>query len=137
MGTRFINVLAGLLVHSRKHLDTQCGLKVFERSVAQEVFERCRVERFGFDAEVLLLLDRMGIQPVEVPVDVLPQVRESRVSVVRDGLGTLRELMEIRSRARRGGYGVDAVSGQALGGNSSARAPKTFAPAAEGKRKKA
>ena len=78
MGTRLINVLAGLLVHSRKHLDTQCGLKVFERSVAQEVFERCRVERFGFDAEVLLLLDRMGIQPVEVPVDVLPQVRESR-----------------------------------------------------------
>lgn len=137
MGTRLINVLAGLLVHSRKHLDTQCGLKVFERSVAQGVFERCRVERFGFDAEVLLLLDRLGVQPVEVPVDVLPQVRKSRVSAVRDGLRTLRELIEIRSRARRGGYEMDAVSEPALEGNSSARTSKPLASVAEGKRRKA
>ncbi len=113
LGSRLINVLAGLLVLGRRHPDTQCGLKVFEGGTAKDVFGRCRVDRFGFDAEVLLLLDRLGVSVVEVPVDVLPPLRESKVRVFQDGLRMLRDLLSTRRRARRGEYDspVAAVAG--------------------------
>jgi glycosyltransferase involved in cell wall biosynthesis len=48
--------------------DTQCGFKLFETSAAREIFRRLRVERFGFDVEVLYIAQRLGYRAVEVPV---------------------------------------------------------------------
>ena len=36
--------------------DTQCGFKAFRRERARIIFEQQRVERFGFDPEILFLL---------------------------------------------------------------------------------
>ncbi len=48
--------------------DTQCGFKLFRADVAQEVFSRQLLERFGFDAEVLYIADRRGYASIaEVP----------------------------------------------------------------------
>lgn len=48
--------------------DTQCGFKLYRREAARIVFERQRMERFGFDAEDLFIARLHGLKTVEVPV---------------------------------------------------------------------
>ena len=48
--------------------DTQCGFKLFRADVAEKVFKRQTLERFGFDAEVLYIAYRHGVGIAEVPV---------------------------------------------------------------------
>lgn len=48
--------------------DTQCGFKLFAGEVVAPVFARTRIDRFGFDVEVLALAQRLGVSVVEVPV---------------------------------------------------------------------
>jgi dolichyl-phosphate beta-glucosyltransferase len=47
--------------------DTQCGFKAFVRERCRIVFEEQRIERFGFDPEVLFLAQRHGLRAAEVP----------------------------------------------------------------------
>ena len=48
--------------------DTQCGFKAFRRERARIIFEQQRIERFGFDPEILFLARRHGLRVAEVPV---------------------------------------------------------------------
>ncbi|HKA28922.1 MAG TPA: dolichyl-phosphate beta-glucosyltransferase [Candidatus Binatia bacterium] len=48
--------------------DTQCGFKLFSAEVIAPIFGRTRVDRFGFDVEVLALAQQLGIPVAEVPV---------------------------------------------------------------------
>jgi dolichyl-phosphate beta-glucosyltransferase len=76
-------------------LDTQCGFKIFTARAAQEVFSRCRVDGFAFDAEALYVARRLGYTIAEVPVRWMHQ-DGSKVSMKRDGPRMLRELAGIR-----------------------------------------
>jgi dolichyl-phosphate beta-glucosyltransferase len=58
-----VRVIAGL-----PYWDTQCGFKLFETRAARDIFRRQRLERFGFDVEVLFLARRLGYSAIEVPV---------------------------------------------------------------------
>ena len=110
LGTLVVSRLAAFLVlrgeafDQHRLGDTQCGLKAFRRDVAREVFGRCRVDRFGFDVEVLLLLSLLGIPTAVETVEATSGTRRSTVRVVRDGVGILRDLVRIRRRYRRGDY---------------------------------
>ena len=116
LGTRAVSWLARRLVlgavagSDDLGADTQCGLKAFRRDVAQEVFGRCRVDRFGFDVEVLLLLTLLRVATAVEVVAPAAGTRRSTVRVVRDGAGILRDLLRIRRWLRRGDYGVAASS---------------------------
>ena len=59
----FVRLITGLKIQ-----DTQCGFKLFRRETTRKAFELQRVERFGFDPEVLFLIKRLGGKIVEVPV---------------------------------------------------------------------
>jgi dolichyl-phosphate beta-glucosyltransferase len=48
--------------------DTQCGFKAFRREKSQIIFQQQRIERFGFDPELLFLAKRNGLTVAEVPV---------------------------------------------------------------------
>jgi dolichyl-phosphate beta-glucosyltransferase len=48
--------------------DTQCGFKLFAGDIVGPIFARTRIDRFGFDVEVLALAQRLGIPVAEVPV---------------------------------------------------------------------
>lgn len=48
--------------------DTQCGFKAFRREKSKIIFEQQRIERFGFDPELLFLAQRNGLAVAEVPV---------------------------------------------------------------------
>jgi dolichyl-phosphate beta-glucosyltransferase len=83
--------------------DTQCGFKAFRRERARIIFEQQRVERFGFDPEILFLAKRHGLNVAEVPVR-WSHDSGSKVNVVADGVRMFLELLFVRWNAMRGRY---------------------------------
>lgn len=75
--------------------DTQCGFKLFRGDVARDLFRRARIDRFAYDVEILYLARKEGLSIAEVPV-LWFNSPESKVSVVRDSLRMLRDLVRIR-----------------------------------------
>src|SRR5260370_41853475 len=49
-------------------VDTQCGFKAFQRERCGIIFEQQRIERFGFDPELLYLARHHGLRAMEIPV---------------------------------------------------------------------
>jgi dolichyl-phosphate beta-glucosyltransferase len=83
--------------------DTQCGFKAFKRQAAQTVFQFQRIERWGFDPEILFIARKRGYSIREVPVTWGHDER-SRISYLRDGLKMLEEIVFIRWNALTGVY---------------------------------
>jgi glycosyltransferase involved in cell wall biosynthesis len=83
--------------------DTQCGFKAFKRQAAQAVFQLQRIERWGFDPEILFIALKRGYSVREVPVTWGHDER-SRISYLRDGLKMLEEIVFIRWNALTGVY---------------------------------
>lgn len=107
LGSRVVNLVARLAVRA-PFGDTQCGLKAFRHDVARPIFERCRIDGFAMDIEVLHLAERSGLAVVEVPVT--PRATER--STVRLGLDTIRLLLDvarIRWASARGAYDLPAT----------------------------
>jgi glycosyltransferase involved in cell wall biosynthesis len=48
--------------------DTQCGFKCFKAEVVEKVFPKCKIDRFAFDPEILVLVKREGYKIKEIPV---------------------------------------------------------------------
>jgi SAM-dependent methyltransferase len=81
--------------------DTQCGLKLFRRGVALEIFRHQRIDGFAFDAEVVVLAARLGFAVREVAVRWSHQ-EGSRLKFVRDGVFMCRDIVRIVRRLRPG-----------------------------------
>ncbi len=85
------------------YADTQCGFKAFRRSAAQTIFQLQRIDRWGFDPELLFIARKRGYSVAEVPVTWGHDER-TRVSYLKDGLKMLEELAYIRWNALTGVY---------------------------------
>ncbi len=48
--------------------DTQCGFKCFRKEAVEKIFPKCRIERFAFDPEILVIAKKKGYKIKEVPV---------------------------------------------------------------------
>jgi len=83
--------------------DTQCGFKVFTRSAARLIFPLQKIERWGFDPELLYLARRAKLKVKEVPVAWSHQ-EGTRISPLRDGLRMFVEVLKIRWYAVTGKY---------------------------------
>jgi dolichyl-phosphate beta-glucosyltransferase len=92
--------------------DTQCGFKAFTASAAQLLFPQQRIERWGFDPELLFLAVRAGLTVREVPVFWAHDHR-TKLRPVKDGARMFLELLRIRWYAVTGRYGqpVPACAG--------------------------
>ena len=99
---RIFNLLLRLVLGLRFR-DTQCGFKAFRREAAQRIFPMQRIERWGFDPEILFLARRLGLQTVEVPV-VWAHSEGTRLHPFRDGLRMFGDVMRIRWNALTGAY---------------------------------
>jgi dolichyl-phosphate beta-glucosyltransferase len=88
--------------------DTQCGFKAFRRPVAQTIFQLQRIERWGFDPELLFIALKRGYKIQEVPVTWGHDER-SRLSYIKDGLKMLEEIAYIRWEAFAGAYDRSVV----------------------------
>jgi dolichyl-phosphate beta-glucosyltransferase len=85
--------------------DSQCGFKAFRRSAARALFDRQRLEGFGFDAEVLWLARQLRYRVAEVPI-VWRDDRRSNVRLLRDSGGMLLDLGRIRLNGWTGRYAI-------------------------------
>jgi glycosyltransferase involved in cell wall biosynthesis len=102
MGRVFNRVVQALAVPGIE--DTQCGFKAFRADAAKAIFNRQRLDGFGFDVEVLYLARRLGY-----PIRVVPlrweHKENSRVAPLRDTLAMLMDVLRVRLNGWRGRYG--------------------------------
>jgi len=97
--------LALRLVLGLNFKDTQCGFKAFTRDAAQKLFPLQRIERWGFDPELLYLARKRGLAVIEVPV-AWSHREGTRINPVLDGIRMLGEIFVIRWNALSGKYPV-------------------------------
>jgi glycosyltransferase involved in cell wall biosynthesis len=89
--------------------DTQCGFKAFKRPAAQVIFRLQRIERWGFDPEILFIARKLGYEIREVPVTWGHDER-SRMSYLKDGMKMLEEMAVIRGNSIAGRYDEDIAA---------------------------
>lgn len=83
--------------------DTQCGFKAFTRNAAHKIFPQQKIERWGFDPELLYLARKSRLKVVEVGV-AWAHDEGTRINPLRDGLRMFGEVLKIRWNAMSGKY---------------------------------
>ena len=99
---RIFNLLLRIFL-GLKFKDTQCGFKAFSLHAAQKIFPLQRIERWGFDPELLFLARKAGLKVKEVPV-VWSHSEGTRISPLKDGMRMFFEVLAIRWNAITGEY---------------------------------
>lgn len=102
VGVVFNHLVRRLLALS--YLDTQCGLKAFDRAVAIDLFRRLHSPRFLFDIELLVAAREQQIPVVEVPVCIAYNDFKSSVRLAKESARMSSGLLAITRRWRRGDY---------------------------------
>ncbi len=99
VATRAFSAVVKQLV-SKELCDTQCGLKLFSRRAAVEIFSRAQIDGFAFDAEVVLLALRLRLACRSLPV-ILINEQASTVSLMRNAIPMLLDVIKVRFRLGR------------------------------------
>lgn len=87
--------------------DTQCGFKAFRREAALPVFALQRIDRFGFDAEVLYIARKQDNRLLEVSViwnHCEGGELQGKMNYVRDSINMFADLIRIRFNDWSGRY---------------------------------
>jgi dolichyl-phosphate beta-glucosyltransferase len=109
---RVFNLLLRIILGLR-FKDTQCGFKAFTRRAAQTILPQQRIERWGFDPEILFLARKFGFRVEEVPV-LWGHSGGTRIHPLVDGARMFQEMLRIRWYDLMGKYdGVPAVTAPA------------------------
>jgi dolichyl-phosphate beta-glucosyltransferase len=95
--------LALRLILGLQFEDTQCGFKAFSRHAARALFPLQKIERWGFDPELLYLAERLHLRVEEVPV-AWAHREGTRINPLRDGMRMFGEMLQIRWNGLRGEY---------------------------------
>lgn len=86
--------------------DTQCGFKLFTRDSAKTIFQMQKIDRWGFDIEILSIAKKLKYKIKEVPVSWFNDA-ESKLNPIRDALRTLKELLYIKFNLLTGRYNIE------------------------------
>jgi glycosyltransferase involved in cell wall biosynthesis len=86
---RFSRLSLGLRVS-----DVTCGLKGLERKAAHDIFSRSKIDRWGYDAEIIFLAQKLGHKIEEFSVDWRHSF-DSKVNVGTDSLRTFTEICRV------------------------------------------
>ena len=104
---RGFHLLQILILGGFEFSDTQCGFKLFNRKVAQDLFERVTIHRFAFDAELLFIAKKRNYRVAILPVLIHKDMRNTNVRVFHDSLDMLFSLLRIRYNDWSGRYDKD------------------------------
>jgi hypothetical protein len=117
---RVFNLLLRIILGLR-FKDTQCGFKAFTRRAAQTILPLQRIERWGFDPEILFLARKFGFRVEEVPV-LWGHSGDTRIHPLVDGARMFWELLRIRwydlTGKYDGGVAVGAEEAKTLPGRT-------------------
>lgn len=86
-----------------KVTDFTCGFKCFSAKAAKKIFSRQRINRWGFDAEILFLAQKLNLPIKEVAV-IWRNDSETKVRLPKDIIVSLFELFKIRYYALKNLY---------------------------------
>ena len=75
--------------------DTQCGFKAFKQPAVQAIFPLQKIERWGFDPEILFLARKLGFKVKEVSV-AWGHSGGTRINPLVDGSRMVMEMLRIR-----------------------------------------
>lgn len=107
MGTVF-NALVRTLLRL-DNSDTQCGFKLMSAEAATSVFQLVRLHGFGFDVEMLYIAHKLGYRVTETAVN-WNDIKGSKVSVVKDSLRMLTDILKVRFFDYKGYYGKHHIN---------------------------
>lgn len=85
-------------------LDTQAGLKGFTAQMAETVFPRLTIPRFGFDVEALFIAQHHGGRVEQCPITFRYDDEPTTMKFAGDGMQMLRDLWHVRWGGWRGRY---------------------------------
>jgi dolichyl-phosphate beta-glucosyltransferase len=88
-----------------KFKDTQCGFKAFKQPAVQAIFPLQKIERWGFDPEILFLARKLKFKVQEIPV-VWGHSGGTRIHPLIDGSRMFMEMLHIRWNDLTGKYGT-------------------------------
>jgi dolichyl-phosphate beta-glucosyltransferase len=94
IGSNIYSFIVGRFV-STGHFDTQCGMKGFKASVAQDLFSVSRVKGFAFDVELLYISLKRNYDIKRLPV-VLRCQEGSSVSLLKHSFIMLVDIFRIK-----------------------------------------
>ena len=98
---RFFN-LAVRVGAGLRFSDTQCGFKLLSKDAVRKVFRLQRMDRFGFDVEMLFIARKLGLRIAEVPVR-WNDVEGTKVSLF-SGADAFLDILRVRWNDLRGLY---------------------------------
>jgi dolichyl-phosphate beta-glucosyltransferase len=104
---RIFNLLLRIIL-GLQFKDTQCGFKAFTRRAAQTILPLQRIERWGFDPEILFLARKFGFKVDEVPVR-WGHSGGTRINPLLDGARMGEEMLRVRWYDLTGKYGGGTV----------------------------
>jgi len=72
--------------------DSQCGFKGFTKKSAENIFPKCKIDRFAFDPEILIIGKKLGYKIREMPVHWKndPKSKVKFKSMIKMGLDLLK-----------------------------------------------
>ncbi len=109
---RIFNALNRIILGLR-FKDTQCGFKAFTRRAAQTILPLQRIERWGFDPEILFLARKFGFRVEEVAV-VWGHSGDTRIHPLLDGARMFWEMVRIRWYDLTGKYDGSAAGAEEI-----------------------
>ena len=92
------------IIFGLRYSDTRCGFKLFSEIARAKIFQLQRLERWGFDTEILVIAKQLGLTVAEVPVQWHDHSTFSNVRPIRDSLRSFKELYDIWRHLRAGHY---------------------------------
>ena len=91
------------------YADTQCGFKAFKQPAVQAIFPLQKIERWGFDPEILFLARKFKFKVDEVPVAWAHREGTS-INPLLDGSRMLLEMLHVRWNNLTGKYDAAPAS---------------------------
>lgn len=110
-GGRLFNLLVRIAT-ALPYWDTQCGFKAFRMSVCRPLIEAAKIDRFGFDVELIYLAHLAGLHLCEIPVH-WNHDPASKISVMRDSFRMIDEVRRVRRDATKGVYDAAIAAARA------------------------
>jgi hypothetical protein len=101
-GGRFFNLVVRLAT-GLPFWDTQCGFKAFRMATFRPICEASKIDRFGFDVELLYVGYLSGLRLKEVPVR-WDHNDGSKLNMFSDTFKAFDEIRTIRKRVKQGAY---------------------------------
>jgi len=84
--------------------DFQGGFKIFSRKLIEEAIPLARIDRWGFDMEIIFLAKKLGYKTIELPVAWGHIENGSKVKLARDIFRSLKDIFQIKLNWLRSNY---------------------------------